>query len=151
MNEKVRRGSAEPIFKAFVYVVLITLAILIIVPVAWVFLASIKQNSEFYGNPWALPAGFYWQNFVDAWNSASMGSYMMNSILVTVLSLVYIPPSILRLWAAILKDTGSPSCLSPQRIFPVSVPRVDIYLPVREPSPGSHGLSWRVSPGFPLF
>ena len=45
MNEKVRRGSAEPIFKAFVYVVLITLAILIIVPVAWVFLASIKQLS----------------------------------------------------------------------------------------------------------
>ena len=87
MNEKVRRGSAEPIFKAFVYVVLITLAILIIVPVAWVFLASIKQNSEFYGNPWALPAGFYWQNFVDAWNSASMGSYMINSVIVTALSL----------------------------------------------------------------
>ena len=79
--------SAQTLYKIFIYVVLITLAVLIIVPVAWVFLASIKQNSEFYGNPWALPAGFYWQNFVDAWNSASMGSYMMNSILVTVLSL----------------------------------------------------------------
>ena len=51
MNEKAKRGSAEPIFKVFIYVVLITLAILIIVPVAWVFLASVKQNSEFYGNP----------------------------------------------------------------------------------------------------
>ena len=87
MNEKNKRGSAEPIFKAFVYVALITLAVLIIVPVAWVFLASIKQNSEFYGNPWALPASFYWQNFVDAWNSASMGSYMINSVIVTALSL----------------------------------------------------------------
>ena len=47
MNEKNKRGSAEPIFKAFVYVALITLAVLIIVPVAWVFLASIKQNREF--------------------------------------------------------------------------------------------------------
>ena len=84
---KQKKGSAEPIFKVFIYVVLITLAVLIIVPVAWVFLASIKQNSEFYGNPWALPAGFYWQNFVDAWNSASMGSYMLNSVLVTALSL----------------------------------------------------------------
>ena len=87
MNEKAKRGSAEPIFKVFVYVVLITLAILIIVPVAWVFLASIKQNSEFYGNPWALPAGFYWKNFVEAWNAASMGSYMLNSVIVTALSL----------------------------------------------------------------
>ena len=84
---KQKKGSAEPIFKVFIYVVLITLAVLIIVPVAWVFLASIKQNSEFYGNPWALPAGFYWQNFVDAWNAASMGSYMLNSVIVTALSL----------------------------------------------------------------
>jgi len=77
----------ETLYKNFIYVVLITLAVVIIVPVAWVFLASIKQNSEFYGNPWALPASFYWQNFVNAWNAASMGSYMLNSVLVTALSL----------------------------------------------------------------
>ena len=85
MNKTVKKS--EPLFKAFIYVALITLAVLIIVPVAWVFLASVKQNSEFYGNPWALPAGFYWQNFVNAWNAASMGSYMVNSVIVTALSL----------------------------------------------------------------
>ena len=79
--------SAQTLYKIFIYVVLITLAVLIIVPVAWVFLASIKQNSEFYGNPWVLPATFYWQNFVDAWNAASMGSYMLNSVIVTALAL----------------------------------------------------------------
>ena len=67
---------------------LIAIAITIIVPVAWVFMASIKENSEFYQNPWALPAGFYWQNFVDAWQKASMGSYMLNSVIVTALALV---------------------------------------------------------------
>ena len=80
-------NSADTLYKVFIYVVLITLAVVIIVPVAWVFLASIKQNSEFYGNPWALPAAFYWQNFVDAWNAASMGSYMLNSAIVTALAL----------------------------------------------------------------
>ena len=60
--------SAEGLYKFFIYFVLILLAVTIIVPVAWVFMASIKQNAEFYGNPWALPAGFYWQNFVNAWN-----------------------------------------------------------------------------------
>ena len=87
MNEKKKGLSTDLLFKIFVYVALITLAVLIIVPVAWVFLASIKQNSEFYGNPWTLPASFYWQNFVDAWNAASMGSYMLNSVLVTALAL----------------------------------------------------------------
>ncbi len=84
---KTSSNSGDRLYKAFVYVALITLAVVILVPVAWVFMASIKQNSEFYGNPWALPAGFYWQNFVEAWNAASMGSYMINSVLVTALSL----------------------------------------------------------------
>lgn len=78
----------EKLYKVFIYVVLITLAITIIVPVAWVFMASVKQNSEFYGNPWTLPQGLYWQNFVDAWNTAKMGEYMLNSVFVTALALV---------------------------------------------------------------
>lgn len=73
--------------KFFIYLPLAVLAITIIVPVFWVFMASIKENSEFYRNPWALPAGVHWQNFVDAWQSAEMGSYIMNSVIVTVLAL----------------------------------------------------------------
>ena len=88
-TEKVGKGnSGEKIYKIFIYVVLILLAVSIVVPVAWVFMASIKQNSEFYGNPWSLPLGFYWQNFVDAWETAKMGDYMLNSVFVTALSLV---------------------------------------------------------------
>lgn len=84
MKEK---RAGERIYKIFIYVVLIALAVCILVPVAWVFMASIKENSEFYGNPWALPLGFHWQNFVDAWNTAKMGDYMLNSVIVTVLAL----------------------------------------------------------------
>lgn len=87
-TEEKSSHSAEGLYKFFIYFVLILLAVTIIVPVAWVFMASIKQNAEFYGNPWALPAGFYWQNFVNAWNGAKMGEYMLNSVLVTALALV---------------------------------------------------------------
>ena len=87
-QEQTSSRSAEKLYKFFIYFVLVMLAVTIIVPVAWVFMASIKQNSEFYGNPWALPAGFYWQNFVDAWNGAKMGQYMLNSVAVTALALV---------------------------------------------------------------
>ena len=83
-----KQTSGDKLYKFFIYLVLSLLAISIIVPVAWVFLASIKENSEFYGNPWTLPMGFHWQNFVDAWNKASMGSYMINSVIVTALALV---------------------------------------------------------------
>lgn len=74
-------------YRIFVYVSLILLAVSIIIPIGWVFLASIKENIEFYRSPWAMPNGFYWQNFVDAWNRASMGDYLLNSIYVTGMAL----------------------------------------------------------------
>ena len=72
--------SSDKLYKIFIYVALITLAVSIIVPVAWVFMASIKENSEFYGNPWSIPAGIYLQNFVNAFEQANMGEYLLNSI-----------------------------------------------------------------------
>lgn len=74
--------------KFFIYLPLVALLITIVVPVFWVFMASIKENSEFYRNPWALPAGVHWENFVEAWTTANMGSYMLNSVIVTALALV---------------------------------------------------------------
>ena len=78
----------DRVIKVFIYFALLLLAISIIVPVAWVFMASVKENSEFYGNPWTLPKGLYFQNFSDAFTKASMGSYMINSVIVTALALL---------------------------------------------------------------
>jgi N-acetylglucosamine transport system permease protein len=86
--KKTTKSTTERLYKIFIYVALITLAVTIIIPVAWVFLASIKENSEFYRNPWSMPAGFYIQNFADAWNKARMGEYMLNSVIVTTLALL---------------------------------------------------------------
>lgn len=76
------------IYKLFIYVVLIALAISIVIPVGWVFMASIKENSEFYSNPWNLPKGVYVQNFINAFEKANMGQYFLSSVLTTVLSLL---------------------------------------------------------------
>lgn len=81
------RVSGETLYHGFVYLVLGLLAVCILVPVAWVFMASIKENSEFYGSPWTLPAGVHWQNFVDAWTTARMGEFMLNSVLTTAMGL----------------------------------------------------------------
>lgn len=88
MKKKKSIRETSVMSKILSYIPLIALAITIIVPVAWVFMASIKENVEFYRNPWALPTGVHWQNFVDAWTKADMGSYMLNSVIVTALALV---------------------------------------------------------------
>lgn len=83
MNKK----GGNTLYKVFIYIVLGLLAISIAVPVGWVFLASIKENSEFYGNPWTMPKGFYFQNFIDAFQEAKMGEYLLNSVIVTLVAL----------------------------------------------------------------
>lgn len=88
---KKRRSSSKIISQFLVYLALIVFAVAIIVPVAWVFMASIKENAEFYGqSPWTLPKGFYIQNFIDAFEKANMGTYMLNSVIVTLLALGFL-------------------------------------------------------------
>ena len=76
--------------KAIIYIALFVLAISIIVPVGWVFMASVKRNAEFIGadiNPWALPADPRWETFKQAFVDARMGEFFLNSVMVTALAL----------------------------------------------------------------
>jgi N-acetylglucosamine transport system permease protein len=75
------------LYKLFIYSALIALAVSIIVPVLWVFMASVKDNQEFYGNPWSLPKAIRWENFKEAVEIANMGEYFTNSIVVTALAI----------------------------------------------------------------
>ena len=84
MNEINR---AERIYKLFIYLVLGLLAVLILIPVVWVMVASVKETIEHYGSPWALPTHIHWQNFVDAWTKANMGGYMLHSVTITAMAL----------------------------------------------------------------
>lgn len=76
--------------KTITYIALVLLALSIIVPVGWVFFASVKENSEFYRNPWTLPKGFHYQNFIDAFEKANMQSFFLNSIIVTAIALAFL-------------------------------------------------------------
>jgi N-acetylglucosamine transport system permease protein len=84
MNEINR---AERLYKIFIYLVLGLLAVLILIPVVWVMVASVKETVEHYGSPWALPTHIHWQNFADAWTKANMGGYMLHSVTITAMAL----------------------------------------------------------------
>jgi N-acetylglucosamine transport system permease protein len=83
------RRTIRP-FKPVTYVVIIALALAILVPVAWVVMASFKSKSEFYGNPWTLPETLGIQNYIDAFITAQMGQYFVTSLLVTLVALALV-------------------------------------------------------------
>ena len=82
-----KENSGERLYKLFIYLVLGIFAVLILIPVLWVMVASVKETSEHYGSPWALPSHIHLQNFADAWTKANMGGYMLHSVTITVLAL----------------------------------------------------------------
>src|SRR5699024_476318 len=86
MKQK-KRTRTQALYKLFINVALNALAIYIMMHVAWIVLASNKENVECYENPWSIPAGFHYQNFMEAFVEADMGSYLGNSIIVTVVAL----------------------------------------------------------------
>lgn len=89
INKK-KSKSTNSLYKVFIYIALITLAVSIIVPVAWVFMASLKSNAEFVGqdiNPFAFPKKVIWENFSIAFGKAKMGEYLLNSVMVTAFAL----------------------------------------------------------------
>lgn len=56
-RQKLAGEKSNAVSKFFVYLLMAVLTAVIVVPVAWVFMASVKQNSEFYGNPLRCPRG----------------------------------------------------------------------------------------------
>ncbi|MFI6812061.1 carbohydrate ABC transporter permease [Nonomuraea sp. NPDC050328] len=57
-------------------------ALLVIIPLIWAFLASVKSEDEIFGDAWSLPATLRWDNFARAWEQAQIGQYMLNSVIV---------------------------------------------------------------------
>lgn len=86
-----KRVGTKALYQIFVYAALISLAISIIIPVGWVFMASFKKNSEFLGgdiSPWDLPKSLNLDNFITAFRDAGMGEFFMNSVIVTAIGIV---------------------------------------------------------------
>ena len=71
-------------------IVLTIAALSIAIPTIWVFIASFKDKSEFYGSPWDLPKSIHWQNYVDAFVDAHLGQYFGTSVIVTVLAMILV-------------------------------------------------------------
>jgi N-acetylglucosamine transport system permease protein len=74
-------------FTGLAHIALFVWALATAGPLIWVLLSSFKNNTEiFLGQPFALPESFSFQTYVDAWNTAHVGRYFINSVFVVAVS-----------------------------------------------------------------
>lgn len=55
-------------------------AVIVIFPMAWCIISSLKTTQEFYINVWALPQRLAFENYVSAWKTAGIGINVFNSV-----------------------------------------------------------------------
>lgn len=73
-------------------VLLVGIVLLTVYPLVWMLSGSLKGSQEFYTNIWGLPEAWKWSNYIDAWNRAGLGTKYLNSIVVTLVTLVVVIP-----------------------------------------------------------
>lgn len=76
---------------------LLGLVIVVLYPLLWMIISSMKSNSEILGNPFAWPESLDFSSYGRAVDHG-VGSYLFNSVLVTAVSVV--STTLLSAWAA---------------------------------------------------
>ena len=73
--------------KTWINVLLWILVAIVIYPLFWIFINSLKTNTDLYVNTFNIPTDPLFSNYVDAWNMGLSG-YFLNSIIVGVISIL---------------------------------------------------------------
>ncbi|MFD7508232.1 carbohydrate ABC transporter permease [Streptomyces sp. NPDC059853] len=51
-------------------------------PLIWVLLAAFRPHTDIVSDPFGLPGGLHWENFTNAWTTADIGRYTLNSLII---------------------------------------------------------------------
>ncbi len=71
--------------RVVLYTVLIAIALVQLFPLYWLFNFSLKDNLQIFGdNPLGLPTIYHFENFTDVLENGRVGTFLLNSLLVTV-------------------------------------------------------------------
>ena len=65
-------------------------SLLVLIPLLWTLMSSFKTTSEIFASPFNLPKVWQFQNYVNAWNTAGIGTYFFNTVIVVGFALVIV-------------------------------------------------------------
>lgn len=86
--EAIKRKKKFSVPYLVLYIFLAIVALTILVPICWVLLQSFKAGNEFTnGGPLDWPKQFLIGNYAKVWQASSIGTYFLNSVLITGVAL----------------------------------------------------------------
>lgn len=77
----------QKMMRILLRVILLAATLLFVYPLIWNIIAAFKTNKEIMESPWSIPEVLNFSNFTRAFVESSMGEFIVNSFLVTGLSM----------------------------------------------------------------
>ena len=74
--------------KVMIYISLTFFALLVFLPLLWLFFSSLKSQADLTRNTWGPPKVWLWSNYAKAWKGSKIDRYLINSIYVTALTIL---------------------------------------------------------------
>ncbi|MDN5766612.1 MAG: carbohydrate ABC transporter permease [Humibacillus sp.] len=87
---QVHKASGDRAVSLTSHTVLSLWAVIVIVPLLWTVMTSFKTTSEIFASPFALPKQWNFDNYVNAWTTAGIGTYFFNTVIVVGFGLVIV-------------------------------------------------------------
>lgn len=75
-----KRSVLNATGRGFIQVLLWVYAVIVIFPMLWCIISSLKTTQEFYNNVWAPPTRLAFENYKNAWETAGIGINVFNSV-----------------------------------------------------------------------
>jgi N-acetylglucosamine transport system permease protein len=72
-----------------IYLFLIIWAVIVIYPMAWTVISSLRTDQQLMFTPWGLPTELHFENYLRAWKDAQIGQFFGNTLIVIIPSLFF--------------------------------------------------------------
>lgn len=89
VDSKAKKKKLTP-GRAALQVILLLMAAVSVAPILVAVSTSLKSSTELALNPLGLPQNWRFENYATAWNEAHIGQYLLNSVLVSVPTLILV-------------------------------------------------------------
>ncbi|GAA3714787.1 carbohydrate ABC transporter permease [Microlunatus aurantiacus] len=83
-------SAGEKTFLGVSHGILILWSVIVIGPMLWTLMTSFKTTREIFSSPFSLPSALNLQNYVNAWTTAGIGKYFVNTVVVVGTALVIV-------------------------------------------------------------
>ncbi len=74
--------AGDRVVGAVSHTILTVWSLVVVLPLLWTVMSSFKTSKEIFSSPFALPSKWNFENYVGAWTTAGIGSFLLNSVIV---------------------------------------------------------------------